>query len=114
VQGGGSPPPGWPPPLLLTRVFLIPNRWKTLRQIGRIGIITEQAPPLDDTLRLRDREVLGRALCIRAIDPRSCNGCELEIHALDNPLYSLEWHTAISRVGATGARGEAREPRWVP
>jgi Ni,Fe-hydrogenase III small subunit len=69
---------------------------KTLRQIGRIGIITEAPPPSDDALRVADRlqsqilEVLGRALCIRAIDAGSCNGCELEIHALNNPLYNIE------------------------
>jgi Ni,Fe-hydrogenase III small subunit len=69
---------------------------KTLRQIGRIGIITEPAPPIDDALRVADElqskilEVLGRALCIRAIDAGSCNGCELEIHALNNPLYNIE------------------------
>ena len=33
------------------------------------------------------REVLGRSLSIRAVDAGSCNGCELEIHALSNPLY---------------------------
>jgi Ni,Fe-hydrogenase III small subunit len=69
---------------------------KTLRQIGRIGIITEPLPLSDDTLRVVDAlqsrilEVLGRALCIRAIDAGSCNGCELEIHALNNPLYNIE------------------------
>src|SRR5260221_13123576 len=70
--------------------------WKTLRQIGRTGIITEPPPASDDTLRVagalqsRILEVLGRALCIRAIDAGSCNGCELEIHALNNPLYNIE------------------------
>jgi Ni,Fe-hydrogenase III small subunit len=69
---------------------------KTLRQIGRIGIITEPPPLSDDTLRVADQlqsrilEVLGRALCIRAVDAGSCNGCELEIHALNNPLYNIE------------------------
>src|SRR6266702_1039695 len=69
---------------------------KTLRQIGRIGIITEPPPLSDDTLRVADQlqsrilEILGRALCIRAIDAGSCNGCELEIHALNNPLYNIE------------------------
>ncbi|HLZ96733.1 MAG TPA: hypothetical protein VKP66_02235 [Steroidobacteraceae bacterium] len=69
---------------------------KTLRQIGHIGIITEPPPPCDDTLRVADHlqsrilEVLGRALCIRAVDAGSCNGCELEIHALNNPLYNIE------------------------
>ncbi len=33
---------------------------------------------------------LGRALTIRQVDAGSCNGCELEIHALDNPYYNLE------------------------
>src|SRR5258707_12346183 len=70
---------------------------KTLRQIGRIGIITEPPPSSDDTLRVADQlqsrilEVLGRALCIRAVDAGSCNGCELETHALNNPLYNIEW-----------------------
>jgi Ni,Fe-hydrogenase III small subunit len=69
---------------------------KTLRQIASIGIVSEPAPPADDGLRIRDglqdhiRAVLGRALCIRHIDAGSCNGCELEIHALNNPLYNLE------------------------
>src|SRR3972149_3159728 len=36
------------------------------------------------------RRVLGRSLVIREIDAGSCNGCELEIHALSNPVYDLE------------------------
>ena len=40
--------------------------------------------------RTHVREVLGRALCIRHVDAGSCNGCELEIHALNNPLYNIE------------------------
>ena len=69
---------------------------KTLRQIARLGIVTEPPPPSDDTLRVRAaletriREVLGRALCIRQVDAGSCNGCELEIHALNNAFYNLE------------------------
>jgi Ni,Fe-hydrogenase III small subunit len=69
---------------------------KTLKTIAGIGIVTEPAPPPDETLRVRDelgrriRETLGRALCIRHVDAGSCNGCELEIHALANPLYNLE------------------------
>ena len=69
---------------------------KTLRQIASIGIVSETAPQADESLRLRDglqdeiRAVLGRALCIRHIDAGSCNGCELEIQALNNPLYNLE------------------------
>jgi Ni,Fe-hydrogenase III small subunit len=69
---------------------------KTLRQIASIGIVSERPPAADERLRIRDglhddiRAVLGRALCIRHIDAGSCNGCELEIHALNNPLYNLE------------------------
>jgi Ni,Fe-hydrogenase III small subunit len=36
------------------------------------------------------RNRLGRSLSIREIDAGSCNGCELEIHALNNPIYDLE------------------------
>jgi Ni,Fe-hydrogenase III small subunit len=43
-----------------------------------------------DVLQARVRAILGRALCIRHIDAGSCNGCELEIHALNNPIYNLE------------------------
>lgn len=70
--------------------------WKTLRQIHRAGIPTEPPPSSDDTLRIAEAlqarilEVLGRALCIRAIDAGSCNGCELEMQALGNPIYNLE------------------------
>jgi Ni,Fe-hydrogenase III small subunit len=69
---------------------------KTLRQIASIGIATERAPDADETLRVRAglqeqiREVLGRALCIRHVDAGSCNGCELEVHALNNPVYNIE------------------------
>ena len=71
--------------------------WKILRQIGRNGIRSEAPPDCDDAVRAEaeriQREllaILGRALAIREIDPGSCNGCELEINALDNPYYNLE------------------------
>jgi Ni,Fe-hydrogenase III small subunit len=69
---------------------------KTLEKICRVGIATEAPPTSDDTLRLQEtvqdriRVIMGRALCIRHIDAGSCNGCELEIHALNNPIYNLE------------------------
>ncbi|HKE97103.1 MAG TPA: NADH-quinone oxidoreductase subunit B family protein [Povalibacter sp.] len=70
--------------------------WKTLRQIYRVGLATELPPAPDEALRAADAlqarilQVLGRALCIRAVDAGSCNGCELEMHALGNPIYNLE------------------------
>ena len=36
------------------------------------------------------RKRLGRSLSIRAVDAGSCNGCELELHALNNAFYDLE------------------------
>ena len=69
---------------------------KTLYKIARVGVVTEPAPLPDEEMRLRAalderiRTVLGRALCIRQVDAGSCNGCELEIHALGNPYYSIE------------------------
>ncbi len=69
---------------------------KTLRTIAGIGIITEPVPATDESLRLRAAlqenilSVIGRALCIRHVDAGSCNGCELEIHALGNPIYNIE------------------------
>jgi Ni,Fe-hydrogenase III small subunit len=41
-------------------------------------------------LGARARQRLGRSLSIREIDAGSCNGCELEIHALNNPVYDIE------------------------
>jgi Ni,Fe-hydrogenase III small subunit len=70
--------------------------YKTLRQIASIGIVTEKAPEPDESLRVRDelrakiQRILGRALCIRHVDAGSCNGCELEIHAVNNPIYNIE------------------------
>src|ERR1044072_8624099 len=67
-----------------------------LRQIAKTGIKTEAAPaPADAPAvgpRLREAilAVLGRALVIRQVDAGSCNGCELEIHALGNPYYNIE------------------------
>jgi Ni,Fe-hydrogenase III small subunit len=36
------------------------------------------------------RRRLGRSLAIREVDAGSCNGCELEIHALNNAYYDVE------------------------
>ena len=68
-----------------------------LRNLFR-GPLTEPAPPADPAalaeLATRVNHVsrarLGRTLSIREVDAGSCNGCELEIHALQNVLYDLE------------------------
>jgi len=42
------------------------------------------------TLEQRVRHLLGRSMTIREVDAGSCNGCELEIHALNNAVYDVE------------------------
>ena len=58
-----------------------------------------EAPPAPDAAALAElagrvdqvaRNRLGRSLAIRQVDAGSCNGCELEIHALNNAFYDLE------------------------
>jgi len=45
---------------------------------------------LAEALGQRARARLGRSLSIREVDAGSCNGCELEIHAVNQPVYDLE------------------------
>lgn len=60
--------------------------------------VTEPAPEPDPAalaeiaraVDARARARLGRSLAIREVDAGSCNGCELEIHALNNAFYDLE------------------------
>lgn len=65
---------------------------KTVKQMIRSGILTEKLG-VDAEVQERQQKIwkiLGRALCIRHVDAGSCNGCELEIQALNNPYYNLE------------------------
>jgi Ni,Fe-hydrogenase III small subunit len=71
--------------------------WQILRQITRVGIVTEAPPALEAAERAEAQRIqqdllaiLGQALTIRQVDAGSCNGCELEIHALNNPYYNIE------------------------
>src|ERR1700686_597724 len=60
--------------------------------------LTEAPPSADDaalaelaaSVQRAARRRLGRSLAIREVDAGSCNGCELEIHALNNAFYDLE------------------------
>ena len=60
--------------------------------------LTEEAPVKDEQMLAElgasvarvARRRLGRSLSIREVDAGSCNGCELEIHALNNAFYDLE------------------------
>ncbi|KAF0144330.1 MAG: NADH ubiquinone oxidoreductase 20 kDa subunit [Nitrospirae bacterium] len=71
---------------------------RILKQIFRTGIVTEPLPTeiiseveevgakLEEAVRKRFRG----SLTIRQVDAGSCNGCELEIHAINNPIYNCE------------------------
>lgn len=45
---------------------------------------------LAESLGVAARHRLGRSLAIREVDAGSCNACELEVHAVNNPVYDLE------------------------
>lgn len=71
---------------------------RILHQIFRTGVVTEPLPvgveaeiveigaQLEEAIRKRFR----RSLTIRQVDAGSCNGCELEIHAMNNAVYNCE------------------------
>ncbi len=68
-----------------------------LQKILKTGLVSEAAPEADLSLRRREQElhaeilkVFGQAVAIRHVDAGSCNGCELEIHAINGPHYNIE------------------------
>lgn len=71
---------------------------RILGKIQRIGIITEPLPKIDEPaleevgeqLKARVGELFGGSLAIREVDAGSCNGCELEIAAVNNSHYGIE------------------------
>ena len=72
--------------------------WRRIWTSLRHGPATDPAPvPGAETvaalaagLEAASRRRLGHSLAIRHLDSGSCNGCELEIHALSNVVYDLE------------------------
>jgi NADH-quinone oxidoreductase B subunit len=103
------------------------------------GPFTEDAPARDDIRAMaqqideKARVKLGRSLVVREVDAGSCNACELEIHALCNPIYDIERfgihfaasprHADVLLVTGTGSRNMAEAlrrtydatpgPKWV-
>jgi len=69
-----------------------------LTKIAKIGIVTEPARAFTDpeleAVGAELKNLIGSrfngSLAIRQVDAGSCNGCELEIHALNNPFYDIE------------------------
>lgn len=71
--------------------------YQLIKQIIKTGIKTEAAPLPDESMRVETQRlqeeilhVFGNALNIRHVDAGSCNGCELEIHAVNNAYYNIE------------------------
>jgi Ni,Fe-hydrogenase III small subunit len=71
--------------------------YQILKQIVKTGIKTETPPQADESMRLIQQrlqqeilDVFDGALAIRQVDAGSCNGCELEIHAVNNAYYNIE------------------------
>ena len=71
---------------------------KILHQIFRTGIVTEPLPAgVDEEIKVVGQELeeairrcFHGSLTIRAVDAGSCNACELELHAMNNPIYNCE------------------------
>jgi Ni,Fe-hydrogenase III small subunit len=58
-----------------------------------VGVPTPEDAALAElgkALEARARKLYGRSIAIREVDAGSCNGCELEIHALNNAVYDVE------------------------
>lgn len=72
--------------------------WKLIGKALATGPVTESGPAASDAalaelaknLETVAKARLGRSLAIRQVDAGSCNGCELEIHALNNAIYDIE------------------------
>lgn len=71
--------------------------WQIIKQIARTGLINEAPPTSSDGVHIEAGRIqaeilaiMGAALTIREVDAGSCNGCELEINALNNAYYNLE------------------------
>lgn len=70
--------------------LLFENLWRKPLPVAppaaSAAALVELAANVEQAARCR----LGRSLAIRQVDAGSCNGCELEIHALNNPFYDVE------------------------
>ena len=68
---------------------IIRKSLKTGKVTGRYPVPTQPRPEISDAVREK-ASVFGRSLTIREVDTGSCNGCEMEMNALMNPVYDAE------------------------
>jgi Ni,Fe-hydrogenase III small subunit/formate hydrogenlyase subunit 6/NADH:ubiquinone oxidoreductase subunit I len=73
--------------LITTAIYLL-NR--DGQQVELQSLIRPSEEQVRSDVHTRIHDVLGRSLAIREVDAGSCNGCEVEIQALNNPIYDLE------------------------
>ena len=71
--------------------------WQLIKNIIKSKIQTETLMPTRDNMQQvgealskKIKKQFNRALAIRLVDAGSCNGCELEIQAINNPYYNIE------------------------
>ncbi len=88
--------------LILTAEYTL-NADRTHRQMGAVhrgsGNVETDAKIVGQKARETIHKVLGRSLAIREVDAGSCNGCEVEIVALNNPIHDIE-HFGIQFVAS--------------
>jgi Ni,Fe-hydrogenase III small subunit/formate hydrogenlyase subunit 6/NADH:ubiquinone oxidoreductase subunit I len=79
--------------LLLAAEYLLDAAGKQDEFTGMVSGLPSKIDPverLERKVQQKINAILGRSLAIREVDAGSCNGCEMEIGALNNPLYDLE------------------------
>ena len=73
-----------------TGAFTSSNDWAFGSRSREDLLWTRAAASVDGTSLQREiRRVFGRSLHVRHVDAGSCNGCESELQALNNPYYNL-------------------------
>ncbi len=72
------------------RKLLFQNLWRSPLTLPAPARSPEAVAELGAQVEQAARRRLGHSLAIRAVDAGSCNGCELEMHALNNVFYDLE------------------------
>lgn len=76
--------------LILTAAYRLDEQGRHVQLIKAPGETRETVADIGERLRMTIGRVLGRSLHIREVDAGSCNGCEVEIVALNGPVYDLE------------------------
>lgn len=66
------------------------KREELVELLGENAPVDESFEKMGKELKEKIGKILGRSLAVREVDAGSCNGCEVEITALNNPIYDIE------------------------